>query len=124
MKRIPAGTGRHHIQLVLTDRSRFTEGRDFSVTSPHTWRMADLGAKHALLREGIGWGNMPLPLIQPDLDEGKLVQLSMPDHQGGTYRFNGIWRTDMPPGPAGTWLIDQFVNAGIRDEELSGFRDL
>lgn len=124
MKRIPAGTGRHHIQLVLTDRSRFTEGRDFSVTSPHTWRMADLGAKHALLREGIGWGNMPLPLIQPDLDEGKLVRLSMPDHQGGTYRFNGIWRTDMPPGPAGTWLIDQFVNAGIRDEELSGFRDL
>jgi hypothetical protein len=28
------------------------------VVSRRTWRLADLGAKHALLREGIGWGNM------------------------------------------------------------------
>ena len=25
-----------------------------------TWRLADLGAKHAFLREGLGWGHMPL----------------------------------------------------------------
>ena len=63
LERIPPGEGRNHVQIVLTDRSRYTEGRDYSVVSPRTWRLADLGAKHALLREGVGWGNMPLPLV-------------------------------------------------------------
>ena len=51
---IAPGETRHHLQLVLTDRSPLTEGREFSVFSPRTWRLADLGAKHALLLEGIG----------------------------------------------------------------------
>lgn len=124
MDRIAPGAGREHTQLVLTDRSRFTEGRDFSVLSPRTWRLADLGAKHALLREGIGWGNMPLPMIQPDLVTGALVRLAMPDHPGGTYRFNGVWRRDAPPGPAATWLVDQFTALGAEDVEEADFGDI
>ncbi len=117
MERIAPGAGRNYTQLVLTDRSRFTEGRDFSVLSHKTWRLADLGAKHALLREGIGWGNMPLPMIQPDLIAGTLVRLAMPDHPGGTYRFQCIWRRDTPPGPAASWLLEQFVAMGQEDAE-------
>lgn len=124
MERIPPGAGRDHTQLVLTDRSHFTEGRDFSVRSSKTWRLADLGAKHALLREGIGWGNMPLPLIEPDLVAGTLVRLNMPDHPGGTYRFAGVWRRDTPPGPAASWLLDQFVALGQDDVEEPGFGDI
>lgn len=124
MERIPPGAARDHIQLVLTDRSRFTEGRDFSVVSPKTWRLADLGAKHALLREGIGWGNMPLSMIDADLIAGTLVRLSMPDHPGGTYRFAGIWRRDTPPGPAASWLLEQFVALGKGDQELAGLADI
>lgn len=124
MERIPPGAGRDHTQLVLTDRSRFTEGRDYSVLSPKTWRLADLGAKHALLREGVGWGNMPLPMIEPDLVAGTLVRLAMPDHPGGTYRFAGIWRRDTPPGPAASWLLEQFVELGRHDIELAGMGDL
>ncbi|HEX7781288.1 MAG TPA: LysR family transcriptional regulator [Sphingobium sp.] len=124
MEAIAPGAGRDHIQLVLTDRSRFTEGQDFSVSSPKTWRLADLGAKHALLREGIGWGNMPLPMIEPDLVAGTLTRLIMPDHIGGTYRFSGIWRRDSPPGPAASWLLDQFVALGSQDKELEGMSDV
>ncbi|MFM9937631.1 MAG: LysR family transcriptional regulator, partial [Novosphingobium sp.] len=54
MPGIPPGAGRNYIQLVLSDRSGTTAGRDFGVVSAKTWRLADLGAKHALLREGIG----------------------------------------------------------------------
>lgn len=115
MAQIPAGAGRNHVQLVLTDRSRFTAGRDFSVLSPRTWRLADLGAKHALLREGIGWGNMPLPLVQPDLVDGTLCRLHMPDQPAGAYRFFGIWRRDTPPGPGATWLLEQFCATGPDD---------
>ena len=124
MATIPSGAGRDHTQLVLTDRSRSTEGRDFSVSSPKTWRLADLGAKHALLREGVGWGNMPLPMIAADLQAGTLVRLDMPDHTGGTYRFSGIWRRDCPPGPASSWLLQQFVALGKDDAELPGMGDL
>lgn len=124
MERIAPGAGREHIQLVLTDRSPLTEGRDFSVMSPRTWRLADLGAKHALLREGIGWGNMPLPMIEGDLAAGTLVRLAMPDHPGGTYRFAGVWRRDLPPGPAGSWLLRQFVEHGVHDQELTDLADI
>jgi DNA-binding transcriptional LysR family regulator len=124
MPRIAPGAGRDYVQLVLSDRSPFTEGQDFSVLSPRTWRLADLGAKHALLREGIGWGNMPLPMIEPDLVAGTLVRLAMPDHAGGTYRFAGVWRRDTPPGPAASWLLDQFVRRGANDLEEAGLTDI
>jgi DNA-binding transcriptional LysR family regulator len=104
---VPPGATRDHIQLVLTDRSPLTEGRDFSVLSPRTWRLADLSAKHALLREGIGWGNMPLPMVEPDLVNGTLVRLALPDHRGLEYVFDAIYRTDAPPGPAGSWLLQR-----------------
>lgn len=124
LERIPPGEGRNHVQIVLTDRSRYTEGRDYSVVSPRTWRLADLGAKHALLREGVGWGNMPLPLVRTDLATGALVRLAMPDHLGGTYRFAGVWRRDTPPGPAASWLLNEFVRLGAADVEEDGFADI
>ncbi|CAN5390283.1 LysR family transcriptional regulator [soil metagenome] len=113
MTKIAPGAGRDHLQLVLTDRSNFTAGRDYAVMGSRTWRLADLGAKHSLLREGIGWGNMPLPLIEGELVAGTLVRLAMPDNSGGNYRFAGIWRRDCPPGPAASWLLNQFADAAM-----------
>jgi len=111
------GAARDHIQLVLTDRSRLTEGRDFQVRSARTWRLGDLGAKHALLREGIGWGNMPLHMVRDDLDSGALKRLVMPDHPGGDYQLFGIWRRDEPPGPAASWLLHQFADYAARVDD-------
>ena len=123
MERIAPGAGRDYTQLVLSDRSAFTDGRDYAVISPKTWRLADLGAKHALLREGIGWGNMPLPMIEADLVAGTLVRLAMPDFPGSRYRFLGIWRRDCPPGPAASWLLDQFAACGRDDPVLPDAED-
>lgn len=106
--RNPLGAGREHVQLVLTDRSTLTQGWEFAVIGTRTWRLADLGSKHMLLREGIGWGNMPLPMIQEDLDSGRLVRLDMPDCKGGPYRLQAVHRTDSPPGPAASFLISRF----------------
>ena len=62
-----------------------------------------------LLREGIGWGNMPTPMVQEDLDSGRLVKLKIPEYERGDYTFDVIYRTDAPPGPAAKWLIERFV---------------
>lgn len=124
MGQIPAEEVRNHCQLVLTDRSGFTEGQDFAVLSPRTWRVADLGAKHALLREGIGWGFMPLPLVRPDLEGGSLPGSPFPATRAAPYRFRGIWRRDTPPGPAASWLLDHFAALGAGDVEEKGFSDI
>src|SRR5258705_2031367 len=50
---IPARVLAQHRQLVLTDRSELSHGKDFGVLSANTWRLADLGAKHAFLRAGL-----------------------------------------------------------------------
>ncbi|WP_459618997.1 LysR family transcriptional regulator [Burkholderia sp. 3C] len=103
------GDTRRHVQLVLTDRSPITEGHDFGVLSLRTWRLADLGAKHALLVAGIGWGNMPEPMVRADLEAGRLVKLNLAESDGGRYGLSAIYRTDAPPGPAASWLIRRFA---------------
>ncbi|MCT2398270.1 LysR family transcriptional regulator [Novosphingobium mangrovi (ex Huang et al. 2023)] len=106
-KHIAPGETRKHLQLVLTDRSPLTAGRDFSVLSPRSWRLADLGAKHALLKEGIGWGSMPRHRVQEDLDSGALVELILPEWSSKDYALVALWRKDSPPGPAAVWVLDE-----------------
>jgi DNA-binding transcriptional LysR family regulator len=103
------GEGRNHIQLVLTDRSPLTEGQDFGVIGVKTWRLADLGSKHALLLAGTGWGSMPEFMVRGDIEAGRLVELNLPDWPVGQYDMHAIYRTDTPPGPAAQWLIDRFA---------------
>jgi DNA-binding transcriptional LysR family regulator len=105
---VQPGESRQHLQLVLTDRSRLTEGQEFSVLSPLTWRLGDLGAKHSLLIEGLGWGNMPRHMVAGDLAAGHLVELDLPERPGARYRLSALWRRDCRLGPAASWLIDAF----------------
>jgi len=104
-----AEAARDHIQLVLTDRSPLTQGRDFGVFARRTWRLADLGAKHALLLAGVGWGSMPDPVVRGDIEAGRLVELDLGDWRDAVYMMNAIHRGDRPPGPATRWLIERFA---------------
>jgi len=105
--KISAALARDQVQLVLTDRSQMTEGRDFGVLSVKSWRLADLGAKHALLLAGLGWGNMPKPMVSDDIKRGRLVRLEMEGESDLTYRFHSLFRNDTPPGPAAYWLMER-----------------
>src|SRR5476649_62168 len=80
---IPKSELAKHVQLVLTDRSSLSKGREFGVMSPSTWRLADLFAKHAFLLGGLGWGGMPMHVVQDDLSSGRLVELSIEDIPAG-----------------------------------------
>lgn len=109
------GAGRNFVQLVVADRSTLTAGRDFSVIGVRTWRLADLGSKHALLLAGVGWGNMPEPMVRDDLAAGRLRRLNLSEWSGGFYAFHAIHRTDTPPGPAAAWLIRHVSQQAARD---------
>lgn len=108
--KLPPGAARAHLQLVLTDRSNLTEGRDFTVASHRTWRLADLGAKLWLLRGGIGWGNMPAGMIEDDPIRGRLVKLPLED-MSAPYPLTALWRRDHPPGHATDWLLKSLIQA-------------
>ena len=98
-----------HVQLVLTDRSERTAGREFGVLSPLTWRLSDLFAKHAFLLKGLGWGGMPVHAVQQDLNDGRLVKLAIEDmpEEGLSLPMQAIYVTAKPPGPAGRWMIER-----------------
>ncbi len=104
------GTARNYAQLVLSDRSTLTEGQDFGVIGIRSWRIADLSTKHALLLAGIGWGNMPEPMVRDDLAAKRLLRLDIPEWRGGACVFYAIHRTDTSPGPAAAWLIKRFAS--------------
>ena len=103
---IPTSALAPHVQLVLSDRSTLTEGKDLRVFSHRTWRLSDLGAKHAVLRAGLGWGGMPRHVVEADLANGALVPLVLEEVDStALIAMSAIYRTDAPPGPAGRWLI-------------------
>jgi DNA-binding transcriptional LysR family regulator len=52
--KIPKELLAKHTQIVLTDRSELSSGREFGVMSPAVWRLADLFAKHHFLLKGLG----------------------------------------------------------------------
>jgi DNA-binding transcriptional LysR family regulator len=105
---IPTRVLAQHRQLVLTDRSELSQGKDFGVFSANSWRLADLGAKHAFLRAGLGWGGMPVDAIEADLRNGSLVKIALEDipEPSLVMVMSAVFRTDRPPGPAGRWLIE------------------
>jgi DNA-binding transcriptional LysR family regulator len=109
--RVPLQALRDARQLVLSDRTPLTQGKEFSVISPRTWRLADLGARHAMLRAGLGWGNMPLHLVEADIAEGRLVKLDIrwPDGSRPPRPIVVLARRkDKTLGPAGAWLAERF----------------
>jgi DNA-binding transcriptional LysR family regulator len=96
-----------HVQLVLTDRSTMTAGRDFGVLSRQTWRLADLSAKHSMLLAGLGWGKMPAHLIKEDIVHGqlKVIQPVEFDARASNVVMSGAYLAGRPLGPAGQWMI-------------------
>ena len=106
---IPAPLLSEHVQLVLTDRSDLSRGKEFGVFSSRTWRLADLGAKHAFLLAALGWGSMPAALVEQNIARGELVELKLQDVPIDSYMMamSAAYRMDAPPGLAGRWLVER-----------------
>jgi DNA-binding transcriptional LysR family regulator len=91
------------------------------VSRPHarTWRLSHLGAKLAFLRAGLGFGGMPLHLVEADLARGTLVEIATEGVPPGGHMItmSAIYRTDSPPGPAGRWFIERLKREDVRQSK-------
>jgi DNA-binding transcriptional LysR family regulator len=90
-----------------------TEGRDYGVLSPQTWRLADLGAKHAMLLAGLGWGNMPKHLVADDIRSGRLKVIRPFEfhNQNAELAMGAVYPAERPVGPATQWMMKNLVEA-------------
>jgi DNA-binding transcriptional LysR family regulator len=113
---IPQEALRDHVQLVLTDRSPLTRGKEYTVFAVRTWRLADLGARHAMMVAGLGWGSMPRHMVEDDLASRRLVKLDVrrPDGKSRFPRPGVVLarRKDKVLGPAGAWLANRLLDSG------------
>ena len=105
---------RNETQLVVYDASGQSQGRDFNVFSLKTWRVSDMATKHLFIREGLGWGGLPVPLVRDEVKNGRLVHLKLPAYAQGQYPIYSIYKVTNPPGPAARWLIAELRNGFAR----------
>lgn len=92
-----------HLQIVVEDTSELTNARDYGVIAPMVWRVADNLTKRTLIEAGVGWGSLPLWMIEGPLESGALVRLPVAAHAkcGETLlRTFLARRADRPFGPA------------------------
>jgi DNA-binding transcriptional LysR family regulator len=113
---IPTAVLAEHIQLVHIDPSDLSRGGGLTLLSPRVWRLAHLGAKLAFLRAGLGFGRLPMHVIEADLASGALVEITAESSppEGYVIAMSAIYRTDSPPGPAGRWFIDRLKQQDAR----------
>ncbi len=98
------------VQLVLSERE-VAGVPDEAVLSARTWRIADLHTKHALLRAGLGWGNLPEHTARPDLVAKRLVRLRVGAWADDEHKLmlSAVHRDGAPLGPAHRWLLGELA---------------
>ena len=105
---IPTAVAAKHVRLSHVDPADISPTVGFAPGSGRHWHLSHLGAKLAFLRAGLGYGGLPLHMIEADLTSGALVQIRLEGapSEGHVIAMSAIYRTDDPPGPAGRWFID------------------
>ncbi|WP_457935974.1 LysR family transcriptional regulator [Mesorhizobium sp. 10J20-29] len=106
--RVPLSVVREHFQLVISDVSQMTKGKDFGVFAYRTWRMTDMSTKYNLILSGLGWGGLPAWMIIDDVLAGRLSVLDLEPYPVRPYEIYAFHRADALPGPAGRWLLERF----------------
>lgn len=115
---IPTDVLAEHVGIVLSERDHGgKKAPDQGVLSSNTWRVADLGTKHALLLGGLGWGNMPEHMIADDLAARRLVRLRPAAWSDTEWllSLSVVHRPDLAHGPATRWLVQRLEELCRRD---------
>jgi DNA-binding transcriptional LysR family regulator len=121
---IPTAVLAEHIQLVHTDPSNSSRVCEFGPVSPRAWFISHLADKQAFLRSGLGFGSLPLPMVEADLASGALVRIKLEDTppEGQVVVMSAAYRKDIPPGPAVRWFIDHLKHEDARRPNANTLR--
>lgn len=91
---------RDYVQCVIRDTTRHTPPRDyFLVEGARSWTVSDQLMKRELIVQGMGWGHMPTYLVEEDLRDGRLLDISGKYLKGGETQVVAARRREAPHGP-------------------------
>jgi DNA-binding transcriptional LysR family regulator len=118
---IPPSVLKKHVQLIHIDPADILPAYG-ARRSPKIWHLSHLGAKFAFLRAGLGFGGLPLHMLEKDLASGALVQITLEDRPPNDrlLTMSATYRTDSPPGPAGRWFIERLKREDVTRSKERG----
>jgi DNA-binding transcriptional LysR family regulator len=100
---------RDYVQCVIRDTARRSPPRDYYlVEGARSWTVSDQLMKKELIVQSMGWGHMPLYLIEQNLREASLLPITGNHFKGGQVELVAARRWNTPHGPVANRL-GQFI---------------
>jgi molybdate transport repressor ModE-like protein len=98
---------RDHIELTIQDSSA-EAGRDERMFGgPRMFYLSDFHTKRHAILEGLGFGWMPMHLVEDELDDGRLVELDYEPGSRYDFRPQLVHRAEQPLGKAGQLFLER-----------------
>jgi len=98
-------------QCIIRDTATRIPKQDFFVNrNARHWVVSDQQTKKEVIKQGMGWGHLPLFLVEDELKSGELVEITGKFLTGSIVDISAIRLTDRPVGPVATKLWQHFQN--------------
>jgi DNA-binding transcriptional LysR family regulator len=101
---------RQAVQVIIRDTARDSSKDYFVVEGATSWTVGDQHTKKELIVRGMGWGHMPLHMIDKELRSGKLVSLEGRHFKRSRLDTVVARRSDRAPGPVASALWQALVD--------------
>lgn len=95
---------RPYVQVIIRDTAKQPARDYFVIEEAPNWTVADQHTKKELIVQGMGWGHMPLHLIDKELRSGKLVSLEGRHFKRSKLDIVAARLRDRPAGPVAAAL--------------------
>jgi DNA-binding transcriptional LysR family regulator len=97
---ITAEQMRDYVQCVIRDTARHSDSRDYYIVEgARSWTVTDQLMKRELILQGMGWGHMPMYLVQQDLRDKRLIAITGKHLKGGRSELVAARLRAAPHGP-------------------------
>ena len=103
---------REAVQVIIRDTAR-EAGRDyFVIEGARNWTVGDQHTKKELILRGMGWGHMPLHMVDKELRSGKLISLEGRHFKRSRLDIVVARSSERQPGPVARALWQALAEAG------------
>jgi len=95
-------------QIIVRDTSRHSEKRTAGIVEgTQHWVVSDFTTKKQIIASGIGWGRMPMHMVEKEIKRGELLVLAHDDFESLKVDIKAVRKKDKPLGPVATALWQQ-----------------
>jgi len=102
---------RDAVQVIIRDAARAAARDYFVIEGARNWTVGDQHTKKELILRGMGWGHIPLHMVDKELRSGKLVSLEGRHFKRSRLDIVVARRANCQPGPVARALWDALAGA-------------